>query len=71
MKAYLPEFRIEKRLLDSVHNAYPVYEYYRRENVTPFIDFIPGNTGHITYKDNFTLDDNVTVYKLGLCIYKN
>lgn len=71
MKAYLPEFRIEKLLLDSAHNAYPVYVYYRREKITPFIDLNPANTGHITYKDNFTLDDNVPVCKLGLRIYKN
>ena len=31
IKAYLPEFRIEKLLLDSAHDAYAVYEYCRRE----------------------------------------
>lgn len=31
MKAYLPEFRIEKLLLDSAHDAYAVYEYCCRE----------------------------------------
>ena len=42
MEAYLPEFRMEKLLLDSAHDAYPVYEYCRRENITPFIDLNPG-----------------------------
>ena len=28
--AYLSEFHIEKPLLDSAHDAYPVYEYCRR-----------------------------------------
>ena len=69
MKAYLPKFRIEKLLLDSAHNAYAVYEYCRRENVTPFIDL---NPGHFTYKDNFTIDeDGVPVCKLGLRMYKD
>lgn len=38
MKAYLPEFHMEKLLLDSAHDAYAVYEYCRRENISPFID---------------------------------
>lgn len=44
MKAYLPEFHIEKFLLDSAHDAYAVYEYCRRETITPFIGppVIPG-----------------------------
>ena len=50
MKAYLPEFRIEKLLLDSAHDAYAVYEYCRQKNITPFIDLNPGHTGHFTYK---------------------
>ena len=58
MKAYLPEFRIEKLLLDSAHDAYAVYEYCRRENITPFIDLNPGHTGHFTYKDDFTIDED-------------
>ena len=51
MKAYLPKFRIEKLLPDSAHDAYAVYDYCRRENITPFIDLNPGHTGHFTYKD--------------------
>ena len=58
MKAYLPEFHIEKLLLDSAHDAYAVYEYCRREKITPFIDLNPGHTGHFTYKDDFTIDDD-------------
>ena len=58
MKAYLPEFHIEKLLLDSAHDAYPVYEYCRQENITPFIDLNPGHTGHFTYKDDFTIDED-------------
>lgn len=71
MKAYLPEFHIEKLLLDSAHDAYPVYEYCRRENITPFIDLNPGHTGHFTYKDDFTIDeDGVPICKMGLRMHK-
>ena len=72
MKAYLPEFRIEKLLLDSAHDAYPVYEYCRRENITPFIDLNPGHTGHFTYKDDFIIDkDGVPICKMGLRMHKD
>ena len=72
MKAYLPELQIEKLLLDSAHDAYPVYEYCRREHITPFIDLNPGHTGHFTYKDDFTIDDDgVPVCKLGLRMHKD
>ena len=60
MKAYLPQFRIEKLLLDSAHDAYAVYEYCRREKITPFIDLNPGHTGHFTYKDDFTIGGMVS-----------
>lgn len=72
MKAYLPEFRIEKLLLDSAHDAYAVYEYCCREKITPFIDLNPGHTGHFTYKNDFTIDDDgVPVCKLGLRMHKD
>lgn len=72
MKAYLPEFQVEKLLLDSAHDAYAVYEYCRREKITPFIDLNPGHTGHFTYKDDFTIDDDgVPVCKLGLRMHKD
>ena len=72
MKAYLPQLRIEKLLLDSAHDAYAVYEYCRRKNISPFIDLNPGHTGHFTYKEDFTIDDDgVPVCKLGLRMHKD
>ena len=73
MKAYLPDFHIEKLLLDSAHDAYAVYEYCRRENITPFIDLNPGHTGHFTYKDDFTIDeDGVPICRMAyVCIKMN
>ncbi len=64
MKAYLPEFQIEKLLLDSAHDVYAVYDYCRREDITPFIDLNPGHTGHFTYKDDFTIDDNPRLFNI-------
>lgn len=70
MKAYLPEFHIEKLLLDSAHDAYPVYEYCRRKKLTPFIDLNPGHTGHFTY--DFTIDDDGdSICKMGLRMHKD
>lgn len=72
MKAYLPEFHIEKFLLDSAHDVYPVYEYCRCEDITPFIDPNPEHIGHFIYKDNFTIDDDdAPICKMGLRIHKD
>lgn len=63
---------MEKLLLGSAHDTYPVYEYCRLEDITPFIDLNPGHTGHFTYEDDFTINDNgIPVYKLSLCIHKD
>ena len=67
MKTYLPEFRIEKLLLDSAHDAYPLYDYCKREHITPFIDLNPRHAGHFKYKDDFTIaPDGVPVCSMGL-----
>lgn len=71
-KTYLPKFHIEKLLLDSAHDAHPVYEDCRREDISPFIDFNPGHTGQFTYKDDFTIDDDgVSICKMGLLMHKD
>lgn len=67
MKAYLPNFKIEKMLLDSAMDAYPLYDYCRKQGITPFIDLKITNNGNYKYKDDFTLDKNgVPICKLGL-----
>lgn len=72
MKAYLSEFKIEKLLLDSAQDAYPVYEYCKQNGITPFIDLNPGHTGHFKYKDDFTIDkDGVPICKMGLRMRKD
>ena len=32
MKSFLPEFNISKLLLDSAHDAMPIYKYYKQEH---------------------------------------
>lgn len=72
MKAYLPEFKIEKLLLDSAQDAYPVYDYCKRNGITPFIDLNSGNTGHFKYKDDFIIDkDGVPICKMGLRMHRD
>lgn len=67
MRSYLPGFHIEKLLLDSAHDAYPLYEYCKTNAITPFIDLNPGHMEHFKYKDDFTIgEDSVPVCKLGL-----
>ncbi len=67
MKSYLPEFHTEKLLLDSAHDAYPLYEYCKTNSITPFIDLNPGHSGHFKYKNDFTIDDDgVPVCSMGL-----
>ena len=67
MKSYLSEFRIEKLFLDAAHDAYPIYDYCKTNDITPFIDLNPGKTGHFKYKNDFTIgNDGVPVCKMGL-----
>lgn len=67
MKAYLPEFRLEKLLLDSAMDSIPLYEYCKKEGISPFIDLKKTNNGNFRYKDSFTIDqDGVPRCKLGL-----
>ena len=49
MKSYLPDFLLEK-LLDSVMDAIPVYEYCKAEGIQPFIDLKKTNNGHLRCK---------------------
>lgn len=37
-KSFLPDFHVEKLLLDSTHDAMPYYQYCKCNGITPFID---------------------------------
>ena len=55
MKSFLPDFKVTKLLLDSAHDAMPVYEYCKRENIVPFIDLNEKRGIKVKYKDDFTI----------------
>jgi len=61
MKAWLPEFRAARLLLDAAHDADAVYRYCLQENIIPFIDLNEGNLGNYIYKHDFTTFINDTL----------
>ncbi len=66
MKSFLPEFNINKVLLDSAHDAMPFYEYFKRKNITPFIDLNEKRGIKVKYKNDFTLNkDGIPICKAG------
>lgn len=67
MQVYLPQFHLEKLLLDSAMDAIPVYDYCKRHHITSFIDLKKTNNGNYKYKDSFTIaPDGAPICKLGL-----
>lgn len=67
MKAFLPEYSVSKLLLDSAHDAMPIYEYCKQEKITPFIDLNEKRGIKVKYKDDFTIGkDGVPICKAGL-----
>lgn len=66
MRAFLPDYRVAKLLLDSAHDAMPYYQYCKRENITPFIDLNGKGGRPPVYKDDFTIDhDGVPICRAG------
>ena len=66
MKSFLPDFHVKKLLLDSAHDAMPVYEYCKRENITPFIDLNEKRGIKVKYKNDFTIGkDGIPICKEG------
>ena len=66
MKSFLPEFNISKLLLDSAHDAMPIYTYCKRNGISPFIDLNEKRGIKVKYKDDFTIGkDGVPVCKEG------
>ena len=66
MKNFLPELNISKLLLDSAHDAMPIYKYCKRKGITPFIDLNEKRGIKAKYKDDFTIGkDGVPICKEG------
>ncbi|MDR2147859.1 MAG: hypothetical protein LBE91_15510 [Tannerella sp.] len=55
MKTFLPEYRATKLLLDSAHDAMPIYEHCRQNRITPFIDLNAKRGIKLKYKNDFTV----------------
>ena len=67
MKSFLPDFHVEKLLLDSAHDAMPYYLYCKRKDIQTFIDLNEKRGIKEKYKDDFTIGkDGVPVCKAGL-----
>ncbi|CVI70436.1 hypothetical protein NDGK_01870 [Clostridiales bacterium CHKCI001] len=66
MKSFLPNYHVNKWLLDSAHDATPYYRYCRKNRVTLFIDINEKRGVKATYKDNFTIGkDNISICRTG------
>ena len=67
MKSFLPDFHVNKWLLDSAHDAMPYYLYCRKNGISPFIDLNKKRGIKVKYKDDFTIGkDGVPVCLAGL-----
>ena len=66
MKSFLPDYTVSKVLLDSAHDAMSYYQYFKRENITPFIDLNGKGRRPPIYKNDFTIDkDGVPICPSG------
>lgn len=67
IKSFLPDFHVNKWLLDSAHDAMPYYLYCRKNGISPFIDLNEKRGIKVKYKDDFTIGkDGVPVCLAGL-----
>ncbi|QAA34985.1 transposase [Clostridium manihotivorum] len=66
MKSLLHDFKIDKIILDSAHDAMPFYEYFKQEGITPFIDLNEKRGIKVKYKDDFIIGkDGIPVCRAG------
>lgn len=71
MKKMLPEAGVSKILLDAAHDAMPLYQYCRKESITPFIDLNWKAGRPQKYKDTFSIDkDGVPVCRAGFKMHQ-
>lgn len=66
MRRPLPELTVKKLLLDAAHDAMPIYEYCRKNHITPFIDLNNKGNVKLPYKDDFTIGtDAIPICRAG------
>ena len=72
MKKCLPDVSVSKVILDSAHDAMPLYKYFKKESITPFIDLNWKAGAPVTYKDTFTVGkDGVPICRAGFRMHPN
>ncbi len=72
MKQFLPEAAVKKLLLDSAHDAMPLYTYCREQGITPFIDLNGKGGRPPVYKDDFTINnEGVPVCREGHAMHRD
>ena len=59
MKSFLPDYKVSKVLLDSAHDAMPYYQYFNRQNITPFIVLNSKAGRPPVCKNDFTIDNAI------------
>ncbi len=66
MRSLLPDLNIKKLLLDSAHDAMPIYEFCKKNDISAFIDLNEKRGINIIYKDDFTIGkDGIPICKTG------
>ena len=66
MHQMMPELSVKKLLLDAAHDAMPIYEYCRKNHITPFIDLNNKGNVKLPYKNDFTIGtDGIPICRAG------
>lgn len=72
MRGFFPDFHADKLILDSAHDAMPIYAYCRRKQITPFIDLNEKRGIAVKYKDQFIIgSDGVPVCPAGRKMWRD
>jgi len=72
MKEFFPDLNVIKLLLDSAHDAMPIYEYCRKKKLTPFIALNEKRGIHVKLKEEFILEkDGISVCPAGLRMHRD
>jgi len=72
MKKCLPDVSVSKVILDSAHDAMPLYKYFKKESITPFIDLNWKAGAPVAYKSTFTVGkDGVPICRAGFKMHPN
>lgn len=66
MKSFFPDYHVNKLILDSAHDAMPIYQYCKENSIVPFIDLNEKRGIKLKYKNDFSIGkDGIPVCKAG------